>query len=125
MADGQIHSFDRASQPGPGEKEVREREERVARFLDAQLDSICGTQFSAVVEHEFKAAMEARLYEAMKKDPSRAVGVLERMLRSEYAVELFFEMLKGRLQETDFGPEGEELLRDIPRPRQLKLASFL
>ena len=103
----------RTTLPGPSQQEAEALDARAAELLDFQLDRIYGGEFSAVVEHHFRQAIGAGLYQALKADPEEASATLRVIFGSERAVGSILGSLAARLRESDPAPERDVLLRAL------------
>ncbi len=91
-------------------------ERGVAEYLDDQLDSIYGENFSSVVEWEFKGAFGKGLYDVLTADPAQGRLVLRRIFRSDDAVSVIFETLGEKLRRLCPAPEAGTLLAVLQPP---------
>lgn len=101
--------LDAKSSPDEGSLEIANLEERVARFLDTQLDTLYGTSFTKVVEHEVREKLQADLFAALRETPQTAMELLRQMFNGDETLGQVVKSLLERLRGLDESPEKEVL----------------
>src|SRR5271157_2981954 len=69
-------------------------------MLDTHLNRVFGPTFAEVIEYETRSELGVSLYEALRDDPSGAVGVLTRIFKRGEAVGVILQNLRTRLSES-------------------------